>query len=131
MRDKLESTDNWYKTQKEQSLEELIRRIERICIGFDDHKQDVFNGRNFKSLWGTVEAFGGSPGVHKGLVEGILKDPGWVKNVNSVTDAERRGAEQEVSNTVKAALVISGADKGREAQRQACKQLFAGYGPIP
>jgi hypothetical protein len=41
--DKLESTYDWDKTQKEQSLEELIRKIERICIGFDDHKQEVFN----------------------------------------------------------------------------------------
>ena len=61
--------------------------MEKICVGFDDHKQDVFNlvqalktlflyaegekesveeyGRNFRSLWDTVEAFGGSPGVHK------------------------------------------------------------------
>jgi ATP-dependent Lon protease len=72
VRDKLESTDDWDKTQKEQLLEELIRKIERICVGFDDHKQEVFNlvqavktlylytqgekesveeyGRNFKSL---------------------------------------------------------------------------------
>ena len=133
VRDKLESTDDWDKTQKEQSLEELIRKIERICVGFGDHKQEVFNlvqavktlylytqgekesveeyGRNFKSLWDTVEAFGGSPGMHKGLVEGILKDPGRVRNANSITDSERRAAEQEVSDTVKAALVISGADK--------------------
>jgi hypothetical protein len=68
-------------------------------------------GRNFKSLWDTVEAFGGSPSVHKGLVEGTLKDPGRVRNMNSIMDAERRAMEQEVSDTVKAALVISGADK--------------------
>ena len=68
-------------------------------------------GRNFKSLWDSVEAFGGSPGVHKGLVEGILKDPGRVRNLNSITDAERRAVEQEVSDTVKATLVISGVDK--------------------
>ena len=54
-----------------------------------------------------MEAFGGSPGVHKGLVEGIVKDPGRVRNVNSITDAERRATEQEVSDTVKAVLVIS------------------------
>ena len=94
VRDKLESTDDWDKTQKEQSLEELIRKIKRICVGFDDHKQEVFNlvravktlylytqgekesveeyGRNFKSLWDTVEAFGGSPGVHKGLAAIML-----------------------------------------------------------
>ena len=135
VRDKLESTNDWDKTQKEQSLEELIRKIERICVGFNDHKQEVFNlvqavktlylytrgekesveeyRRNFKSLWDTVEAFGGSQGVHKGLVEGILKNLGRVRNVNSITDAECRAAEQEVSDTVKAALVIIGADKGQ------------------
>ena len=65
-------------------------------------------GRNFKSLWDTVEAFGGSPGMHKRLVEGILKDPERVRNVNSITDTECRAVEQEVSNTVKAALVRHG-----------------------
>ena len=62
-----------------------------------------------------MEAFGvgGSPGVHKELVEGILTNPRRVRNVNSVTDAERRATEQEVSDTVKAAFVISGADKQR------------------
>ena len=33
-------------------------------------------GRNFRSLWDMVEAFGGSPGIHKGLVDGLLKEPG-------------------------------------------------------
>ncbi len=45
------------------------------------------------------------------LVEGILKDPGRVRDVNSIMDAERRAAEEEVSDTLKAALVISRADK--------------------
>jgi hypothetical protein len=30
-------------------------------------------GRNFRSLWDMVEAFGGSPGVHKGLVDRLSK----------------------------------------------------------
>ncbi len=69
-------------------------KVERICVGFDDHKQEVFNlvqalktlflytqgekepveeyGRNFKSLWDTVEAFRGSPGTHKGLTDSFL-----------------------------------------------------------
>ncbi len=96
VQDKLESTDDWERMQKEQSLHELIQKIERVCMGFDDHKQEVFNlvqalkmlflytqgekdtveefGRNFQSLWETVEAFGGSPGVHKGLVDGLLSN---------------------------------------------------------
>jgi hypothetical protein len=88
VQDKLEATDGWDRTQRDQSLHKLIHKIERICVGFDDHKQEVFNlvqalktlflftqgdkdtvaeyGRNFRSLWDTVEAFGGSPGIHKG-----------------------------------------------------------------
>jgi len=89
VRDKLKATKNWENVQSEQSLHELIKRIEKICVGFDDHKQSVFNlmlmqslktlflysqtekesveeyARNFRSLWDTVEAFGGSPGVHQ------------------------------------------------------------------
>jgi hypothetical protein len=94
VRDKLEASDEWNKVQREQSLHDLISKIDRICVGFDDHKQEVFNlvqalktlflytqtekesvdeyAHNFKSLWDTVEAFGGSPGIHQGLVNGLL-----------------------------------------------------------
>ncbi len=40
---KLEATDDWDKMQRDQSLHKLIQKIERICVGFDNHKQDVFN----------------------------------------------------------------------------------------
>jgi hypothetical protein len=43
VRDKLEAMDNWDKMQRDQSLHELIQKIERICVGFDDYKQEVFN----------------------------------------------------------------------------------------
>jgi hypothetical protein len=43
VRDKLKSTENWEVTQKEQSLHDLISDVEKICVGFDDHKQEVFN----------------------------------------------------------------------------------------
>ena len=98
VRDKLEASDEWNRVQRDQSLHDLINKIERICVGFDDHKQEVFNlvqalktlflytqtekesvdeyARNFKSLWDTVEAFGGSPGIHQGLVKGLLTSPG-------------------------------------------------------
>ena len=95
MQDKLKATKDWETVvKKEQSLHELISKIECICVGFDDHKQEIFNlvqalktlflytqtdketveeyTRNFKSLWDTVEVFGGSPGLQKGLVEGLL-----------------------------------------------------------
>ncbi len=88
--------------QRKQSLHELITKIERICVGFDDHKQEIFNlvhalkmlflymqtdkktveeyMQNFKSLWDTVEAFGGFLGVHKGLVKGVLAMPGKMRD---------------------------------------------------
>jgi hypothetical protein len=43
VRNKLKSTENWEVTQKEQSLHTLISEVEKICVGFDNHKQEVFN----------------------------------------------------------------------------------------
>ncbi len=133
VKDKLEATNNWERIQQDQSLHELIQKIKCICVGFDDHKQEVFNlvqalkmlflytqgekeginqcGRNFRSLWDMVKAFGGLPGVHKGLVNVLLKDPSWVNNVHNVTPKERAEANETVCKAVKAAMLISGMDK--------------------
>jgi hypothetical protein len=133
VRDKLEVTEDWERTQRNQSLHKLIQKIEHICVGFDDHKQEVFNlvqalkmlflfmqgekdtvdkyGRNFLSLWDMVEAFGGSPEIHKGLVDGLLKEPRQVANLANITANERKAAEEEANESVKAALLISGAEK--------------------
>ena len=43
VQDKLKATKDWDVMQSEQLLHKLIRRIKRICVGFDDHKQSVFN----------------------------------------------------------------------------------------
>ncbi len=130
VKDKLEGTADWERTQNEQLLHKLINKIERICVGFDDHKQGVFNlvqslktlflytqtkkekvetyGRNFRSLWETVEAFGGSPGIHEGLVAAALSEKGIT---TPSTALQRRDAEESTCEAVKAALLISGADK--------------------
>jgi len=135
VKDKLEATDNWESIQRDQSLHDLVNKIERICVGFDDHKQEVFNlvqalktlflysqsdketveqyGRNFRALWETVEAFGGSPGIHQGMIEAMLKDPTRVMNVGKPTVAEINATEDDATEAVKAALLISGADKIR------------------
>jgi hypothetical protein len=106
----LEVSNEWDKVQREQLLHNLINKTERICVGFDDHKQKVFSlvhalktlflytqtekesveeyARNFKSLWDTVEAFGGSPGIQQGLVKGLLASPGQVRDPNNITDAK-------------------------------------------
>ncbi len=134
VKDKLKAMDDWERIQREQLLDELITKIERICVGYDSHKQEVFNlvqalktlflymqtdretveeyGQNFRSFWDMVEAFGGSPGVHKGLVAGILKEPGCVSG-SSATPTEIKNVEEESNKLVKAALLISGADKRR------------------
>ena len=128
----VEVNENWEATQKEQSLHELISKVERICIGFDDHKQEVFNlvqaltmlflytqgeketveeyGRNFESLWDTVEAFSGSQGIHKGLTDSILAA---TVTSRSPMVAQVKQAGEQSSEAVRAALLISGADRRR------------------
>ncbi len=81
MRDKLKASKDWETIQQEQLLHDLISQVEKICVRFDDHKQEVYNlvqalkalflymqskkesieeyGQNFRSLWDRVEAFGG------------------------------------------------------------------------
>ena len=118
VRDKLKATRDWETLQAAQSLDELIKRIEKICVSFDDHKQSVFNlvqslktlflstqlekdtveeyTRNFWSRWDTVEAFGGSPGIHHGLVDAELKRRGLTKPSDDQIEAaaELASAEQ-------------------------------------
>ena len=131
VREKLKGTKNWETVELDQSLHKLIKRIEKICVGFDNHKQLVFNlvqslktlflysqtekelvdeyARNFRSLWDTVEAFGGSPGVHQELVEAELKKQGI-----GTPDAEQLKAAVAVSTEqVKAALLISSASRSK------------------
>jgi hypothetical protein len=43
VRDKLKTLKDWETIQQEQSLHDLISQVEKICVGFDDHKQDVYN----------------------------------------------------------------------------------------
>ena len=131
VQDKLKATKDWENVQSEQSLHELIKRIEKICVGFDDHKQSVFNlvqslktlflysqtekesveeyAQNFRSLWDTVEAFGGSPGVHQGLVDAELLNQG----VRNASAPQLKAAEEVLSEQVKAALLISGASRSK------------------
>jgi hypothetical protein len=135
VQDKLAASNDWERTQREQLLFDLIVKIERICVRFDDHKQEIFNlaqalralflythtekesvdkfARNFKSLWDTVEAFGGSLGVHKGLVNGLLTTPGQAADPSNMRADKLILAEEETAKVVKAALLISGADKRR------------------
>ncbi len=133
VKEKLENTKNWEAIQREQCLHSLIQNIKCIYVGFVDHKQDVFNlvqvlkvlflytpsekewvkeyGRNLKSLWDMVEAFGGSPGLHKGMMEVLAKDAMRFANVGAPTEDEITKMENEANEAVKMALLISRANK--------------------
>jgi hypothetical protein len=127
VRDKLKATKDWDVVQLEQLLHELIKRIKKICVGFNDHKQSVFNlvqslktlflysqseketveeyTRNFHILWDTVEAFGGSPGIQDGLVAEELRR----RNITAPTPTELSEAEDVSIEQVKATMLIRGA----------------------
>jgi hypothetical protein len=60
-----------------------------------------------------VEAFRGLPGVHKGLVDELLRQPGQVSDKDTITDNERKSAEEEANKLVKGTLLISSAEKRR------------------
>ena len=108
----MESSDEWETFQNDQSLHQPILKIERICVGFDDHKQEVYKlvqamktlfhytqtdkesvegySHNLTSLWDTAEAFGASYGIHRLLVEGwLLFKPGRIADVNNISDIEQ------------------------------------------
>jgi hypothetical protein len=71
-----------------------------------------------------VEAFEGSPGMQKGLIQGVLVMPGRVVNPTSISADEPASAEEEVAEVVKAAMLISGASETRYARP---KEQLANY----
>jgi hypothetical protein len=133
VKEKLENTKNWEAIQREQCLHSLIQKIERICVGFINHKQDVFNlvqavkvlflytqlekelveeyGRNLKSLWDMVKAFEGSPGLHKRMMEALARDVTRFAKAGAPTEDKITKMENEANKTVKMGLLISGADR--------------------
>jgi hypothetical protein len=62
-----------------------------------------------------VEAFKGSPRIHKGkgLVNRLLCNPNRGNDVNNVTADKIKRAEADASKAIKAALLISGVHKCR------------------
>ena len=72
--------------------------------------------QSFKSHWDMCLAFGVSPGIHKGLVNNMLTTADWMVDHANVTADERTRAVRETTELVKAAMVISGADKRQYGQ---------------
>jgi hypothetical protein len=119
VKEKLENSKDWETTQKEQCLHILIQKIKQICIGFDDHKQDVYKlvqalkglflysqlekelveeyRRNLKCLQDTIEAFGGSPGLHKGMVDALMKTTSRFTDLGTPTKEEMAKVENKVN----------------------------------
>jgi hypothetical protein len=120
VKEKLESTEDWEATLKNQSLHNLIQKIERICMGFYDHKQEVFNlVQALRALFlytqskkETVED-GETPGLHRGMIEALARNPKKVADPNNLMTDEIAKLENKVNEAVKAALLISGTDKRR------------------
>jgi len=61
--------------------------------------------RNLRSLWDTVEAFGGLPGIQDGLVEAELRR----RNITNPSPTQLSKAEDMLIEQVKAAMLIRGA----------------------
>jgi hypothetical protein len=51
--------------------------------------------------------------MQKGLINGLLKSPGRVRDPDNLTAKEFEATKNEVAEAVKAALLISGANKAR------------------
>ena len=144
VQDKLKASNDRDKIKKAQSLHKLIAKVKKTCVSFKDHKQEVFNlvqlmktlflyiqskkdtveeyGHNFRSRWDMVNAFGGLLGVHKGLVDAAPKTM-----VAMPTAAQRKSPEETASKAMKAALIISGADRhkyGKLKDKLAKKQAL-------
>ncbi len=58
-----------------------------------------------------MEAFGGSLGIHKKLVKGLLVLPGQVRDPSNITMDEQAKAKEEEAERVNPALLISRANK--------------------
>jgi hypothetical protein len=70
-------------------------------------------GHKLKRFWDTIEAFEGTPGLHRGMMEALASNPKKVADPNNLTADEIAKLESEVNEAVKVALLISGADKRR------------------
>ncbi len=82
----------------------LVQSLKTLFLYTQSEKDTVeVYGRNFCSLWETVEVFGGLPGLHKGLVNNVLKE----KNISSPTSDQRKAVDESTCEVVKAALLIS------------------------
>ncbi len=67
--------------------------------------------RNLKSLWDTVEAFVGSPELHKGMMEALAKDATRFANAGAPTEDKITKMENEANEAMIMVLLVSRAHK--------------------
>ncbi len=92
----------------------LVQSLKMLFLYTQNKKHTIKEyRRNFRSLWDTLKAFGGSPGLHKGMIDALMQNPAKVANVTRLTDKEIKRVHTEALEAVKAALLISRADKQR------------------
>ena len=94
----------------------MIQIIQHICTGFEDHRQGIYGmvqamQKSFlrmqeketiseyisdaKGLWYTTETFGGSPGVHEGIVTSCWQ---WQTDRRITTISPRKNASEQNEN---------------------------------
>ncbi len=104
----------------------MVQALKTLFLYIQGEKDSVDKyAHNFKSLWDTVKAFGGSLGMQKELIKGVLDTPRSVANPASILADKHTSAEEEVAKAVKAAMLSSGASKARYARLK--EQLANSY----
>ena len=92
----------------------LVQALKTLFLYTQSDKENMEQyRRNFRTFGDMVEAFRGSLGAQKGLINVLLKDPLRVRSSGSPTDAKRKNAEEEANKSIKAVLLSSGANKNR------------------
>ena len=130
MKSCLKTVDKWDTIKSDCSLHDLIKAIQKICVGHDDTNQDMYNVvqacknmflfrqddttstedyvRDFKSYWDTCEAYKAEPAYHPKLIKARAEEitTGPAPTPTDITDAEKQIREEFM-----AGLLISSANQ--------------------
>lgn len=156
MKDKLSSEQGWDAIERDQTTYNLIMRIRRITIGFEEHKQGTYNLIQSKRrlltvptysmshiqeekesvvdyVRSTVEAFGVTLGLHMGHLQAWINDTDWIVDPNNPTDAKNERARRESEEAIAASLKVGGANHAKfgELKRSLAKDYLKGDDNYP
>jgi len=130
---RLETVDGWDRIDCDQSVYDLVKAIQKICVGHDDTNQDMYNVvqacknmflfrqsdealtkdylRDFKSYWDTCEMYKAEPVSYPKLVQARLDE--IAVNIALPSADEKSKTELEIKDEFMAGLVISSANQKR------------------